>query len=59
MQLLPSNDEFTGIVYFINNETIASVDSQGVVTGKAVGETILYAMLNRSKITMTTIKVTA
>ena len=59
VQLLPSNDEFTGIVYFIDNETIASVDSQGVVTGKAVGETILYAMLNRSKIAMTTIKVTA
>ena len=43
----------------ILNEPIASVDSQGVVTGKTVGETILYAMLNRSKIAMTTIKVTA
>ena len=30
-----------------------------LITGKAVGETILYAMLNRSKIAMTTIKVTA
>lgn len=59
VQLLPYSDEFTGIVYFIDNETIASVDSQGVVTGKSVGETILYAMLNRSKIAMTTIKVTS
>lgn len=59
VHLLPYSDEFTGIVYFIDNETIASVDSQGVVTGKSVGETILYAMLNRSKMAMTTIKVTA